>query len=365
MPLEIKYKTVIFFSVLLLFLIFILFVYLTYFRGTPSTLNVSPGQNYSTDGKIMSRTLNVGPGQTYSTDGINDQIEINNAINSAFSGDIVYLHTGIFNISAPINVTKNKIVIKGDGPQKTIIQASSYNAFYGTLYSDWYRSFIQLMAVDSVSIGGFTLKGVYPQIEPEHAPGHNDNDDSENGILLLGQCTNNKIHDINFTLISNNGIKVEADDENRSYNSVYNCVFNTTNHDCIEIWDACGWHIYNCLMNVTSDCGIRFVDSSDSEVSNCSFNAVYGSYANGGVYFQNNNENITIDWNVFHDMESPPGYGIYTTGEESGNITIHDNVFYNCPGGNIATGNITVTEFNNIFSSKVFDWTAKKYGHSN
>jgi hypothetical protein len=302
-------------------------------------------------------TLNVGAGQTYSTDGINDQIEINDAISAAKSGDVVYLHPATYSISAPVDFfNKNDITFKGDGSKSTIITASSYDAFLGSNYKDETRSLIQLNNAYGVTMSGFTLKGVLPQREPE--------DRSENGILVY-HSMGLKFQDIYFTQLSNDGIRVYGDESKTENSVVSDCTFNDTDHDCIELWDVQNWQIYRCSMNVNSNSGIGLINCSNNEINNNIFYSQIENHGNGGIQL-NNVTNIKIHHNVFQDMvcDGYTGKGIYEDEESaSGSITVDNNVFYNCPGGNIVTNYVTVKESNNIYATQVFDWTSQGYGY--
>jgi len=299
--------------------------------------------------------LDVGPGQTYSTTGTNDQVAINNAISAASNGDSVYLHAGTYKISAPIYIqNKNNIIIKGDGTSNTIVQASSYAAFLGT----GYMSMIQITGTTNSELCGFTIKGVSPQVQPEDYDRESSNDNSENGISILSS-SNNKIHDLDFTLISMDGI---FSDECNGIN-IYNCVFNRPLHDCITCWDASNFHIYNCFMSIGSDSGVRFAYSKDSELSTCTMNVNSGLYGNGGVYFEHTISNIIVDKNIFRDMDSHIIGAIFVrTGETTtGTATVNDNVFYNCYR-DIVPGALQITQNNNLYPTTTADWTAQGYG---
>jgi parallel beta-helix repeat protein len=300
-------------------------------------------------------TLNVGSGQTYSTDGINDQIEINKALNAAQSGDTVYLHKGIYTISAPINILKSGMIFKGDGSKNTIIAASSYNAFLGSNYGDDTRSLIQLKGVSGVTMSGFMLKGVLPQREPE--------DRSENGILVY-HSMGLEFQDIYFTQLSDDGMRIYCDTSRTDNNTVSDCIFNTVDHDCLQMWDARNWNISNCTMNVKSNSGIRIVNCQNCVVNHNTFYAEEKNSGNGGVQLQGALKSILIEWNVFHDMMcGGEGIGIYEDEDgASGSVAANNNVFYNCPGGSIVTNYIAVKGSNNVYTTKVFDWTSQGYG---
>ena len=303
-------------------------------------------------------TLDVGSGQTYSTDGIDDYIEINNAISAAKSGDIVYLHSGTYSVSKPINIlNKNDITFKGDGSKNTVITASSYDAFLGSNYGDDTRSLIQLKNVSDVTMSGFTLKGILPQREPE--------DQSENGILV-DHSSGLKFQDIYFTQLSNDGIRAYGDKSKIKNTFVSDCTFNSTDHDCIGLWDVQNWQIYHCSMNVNSNSGISLRNSNDVEVNNNIFYSYPENYGNGGIELNENVSNIKIHHNVFQDMVCSryTGKGIYEDEDgATGSIIVNNNVFYNCPGGKIVTKNLEVKESNNIYATQVFDWTSQGYGY--
>jgi PKD repeat protein len=301
-------------------------------------------------------TLNVGSDQTYSTDGINDQIEINKALNAAQSGDTVYLHKGTYTISAPINILKSGIIFKGDGPKNTVIVASSYDAFLGSNYGDDTRSLIQLKDVSGVTVRGFTLKGVLPQREPE--------DRSQNGILVY-HSMGLKFQDIYFTQLSDDGMRIYCDTSRTDSTTVSDCIFNTVDHDCLQMWDARNWHISNCIMNVKSNSGIRIVNGQNCVISHNTFYAEKRNNGNGGIQLQGALKSILIECNVFHDMmcDGGEGIGIYEDEDNpSGTVTVSDNVFYNCPGGNIVTKKYNILGTGNIYATKVFDWTSQGYG---
>jgi hypothetical protein len=303
--------------------------------------------------------LDVGPGQIYSTNGINDYIAINNAISAAESGDVVYLHSGTYFLSIPINIlNKNSITFKGEGSKNTVIEASSYDAFLGSNHGDGTRSLIQLKNASDVTISGFTLKGALPQIEPD--------DQSQNGILVLDSI-GLKFQDIYFTQLSNNGIRAYgAHTYETKTTSVSNCIFNTTNHDCIGLWDEENWHIYNCNMTVRSNSGINLRNSSYIEINDNTFHSSKEYFGNGGIQLGENLANITIHHNAFQDMVCSrfTGKGIYEDEDASGRIKVNNNVFYNCPGGNIVTNHVAVQESNNVYTTKVFDWTSQGYGYN-
>jgi len=303
----------------------------------------------------MSRTLNVGPGQTYSTNGINDQIAINKAISAANSGETVYLHAGTYVISAPIVINKNNIIFRGDGTT-TLIQASSYPAFLGL----GHYAMISMSSVTGDELYGFEIRGCAPQCEPENYDSNTSNDNSENAIAMESS-NDNKLHDIYFTVISLDAVYADS----CSNNQLYNCIMDTDFHDCADLWGCSKWHVYNCYMNTTHDSGVRFADSSDSEVSNCTITYASGEFSNGGVYFEHAVKNVTVDWNIFRDMPGIYLGAVYDRAGDNtkGNAIIHDNVFYNCKYDitNVFPGQMIYTEYNNLLPTTIATWQAQGY----
>jgi len=281
----------------------------------------------------------VGKGYSYSTDGKDDQKEINKAISDSTSGDTVYLHGNLV-ISSPVNIKKSGIVFKGDGIGKTVIKASSYKAFLGGR-SDETKSMIQLYDLNSGTFTGFTLSGVAPQKEPSIR--------SENGFLI-NHCQGLKFANITFTLVSDDGMRVYCDPSKTKDCYVTGCTFDTTDHDCIDLWDARNWHISDCKFNVKSNCGIGLADCQNIYIKNNEFYS-NNENGNGGIQLQGTLKNIFIDGNNFHDMlcSGGEGVGIYEDEDPSGTVTITNNIFSNCPGGNIVTKKYKVVQSGNVF----------------
>lgn len=307
-------------------------------------------------------TLNVGPGQTYSTDGVADQTEINQAALDANPGDVVYLHAATYTISAPIILDGLEgIKIKGDGVSNTKIKPVSYVAFLGT--SPLHYSFIEFFSCQNIEMYDIKIEGVPPQIQPENYDSDPNNDDSENGMCLYS-CSGMKIHDMVFTVLSMDGIYSDSSDNIE----VYNCVFDTDKHDCIQCWGGDNWNVTNCNFNVTSNSGVRYQGTTDSFVNKSTFNYVPNSNANGGLYLQNTVSNISSSWCIYKNYDETTNIGaIYAReGDDpatSGDLHLNHNVFYN-NRVDINELGLTVYESNSVYASTLEDWTSQGYGYN-
>jgi hypothetical protein len=162
------------------------------------------------------------------------------------------------------------------------------------------------------------------------------------------------------------GMRIYCDSSKTDDTYVTNCVFNTIDHDCFQMWDASNWHISDCTMNVKSNCGIRLANCQNCVAEYNTFYTEKQNSGNGGIQLQGTLNSILIKWNVFHDLTfDGDGRGIYEDEDGAyGTVTIKNNVFYNCPSGAVVTNHLTVGKLNNVYAKKVFDWTSQGYGAS-
>ena len=108
-----------------------------------------------------------------------------------------------------------------------------------------------------------------------------------------------KFQDIYFTQLSDDGMRIYCDTIKTDSNIVSDCIFNTVDHDCLQIWDARNWHISNCTMNIKFNSGIRIVNCQNCVVTTIhsmqkkrtmvmveySYKAHLNRYSSNGMYF--------------------------------------------------------------------------------
>src|SRR6185295_9092556 len=80
--------------------------------------------NAGVEGGIPNRTTifqTLNPGATAA--------QINNAIANCPSGQVVMLSAGTYNLTAPINLTKSNVTLRGAGPSQTLLKFSGVGSY--------------------------------------------------------------------------------------------------------------------------------------------------------------------------------------------------------------------------------------------
>lgn len=301
-------------------------------------------------GTTSAAVLNVGYGYTYNTYGISDDVVINKAIQNAKTGDTVYVHSGIYNITQPI-IMKSGITLKGDGYTNTILQVEK-SALSTFNVPD--AAVIECHNVSNICIYGFKIDG-------NDGEYNNCGYGWENGIELYAGGSNYTIHDIYFTKINGDAIRTNSYHDNQIFSNatIYNLQIRHSGHDGIRGQYIDNWEISNITVEIYINSGVRFVNATNCELNYSTFYADKGS-GSSGVSFSGFVSGININHCIFHDIYSySPRCGIYGF-SGSGTASITNNIFYNCPDGAISysrgTQNLTINQ--NIFENNEFSVNA-------
>jgi chitosanase len=262
-----------------------------------------------------------------------NQNTINDAIQSAKPGDTVILENGTYVIDGAINM-KTGVNLAGSG--NTIIKASSFE-----LFKDTPNGMIVFSGVSNSGISTLTVDGGETANQYTNS-GHG----WENGILIKDNSANIVIRNIRFSGLCGDGIN--GDPSGSSNVLVKNCVMKTVGHDGVQCWDGDNWQVINCTMDLYINSGVRYANSKNCIVKNCYFYCDTGSgYA--GIELEDSVQNITITENTFSHIHSSKGIGIVSV-HATGTAIIEDNIFEDCPGGNIVISGITVNGENSTSS---------------
>ena len=297
-------------------------------------------------GTTSAAVLNVGSGYTYNTDGTADDVQINQAIQSASIGDTVYVHSGTYNITQPI-IMKSGVTLKGYKYTNTMLRVEK-SALSTFNVPD--AAIIECHNLSSVCIHSFEIDGNDGEYK-------NCGYGWENGINMYAGGSNYTIHDMYFTKINGDAIRVTPYNSNQivSNATIYNLQIKHSGHDGIRAQQVKNWRISNITVELYINTGVRFVNATNCELSNSTFYANEGS-GSSGVIFTGFVSGINIHHCIFHDICSySPRCGIYGF-NGSGTATVTNNIFYNCPDGAISysngTQNLTIKQ--NIFDNNKF-----------
>ena len=301
-------------------------------------------------------TLNVGSGQTYST--------ISAAMAAAGSGDTIHVHSGTYTVATTV-LMKGGVTLYGDGYGNTIIYSGPATNFDSASNP----AMIWVNNADNTNIYGFTFKGPATGLADIHVTGHGGADDYHNAIKISSSSYSN-IHDCYFTLLYSDGVR--GDGGASDHINVYNNQFLTTGHDAVQIWSGNYWTVHNNICNMMINSFVRVAPATNTRVY---YNTIYCETKSGytGIEYENSgNSNITVDHNIFEHVESSVGIGVagYVKGDETGKgtSTVSNNVFWDCPGGYIVPGQMTLTDTGNIkgtSNTNVSYWVSQGYGYGN
>ena len=182
--------------------------------------------------------------------------DIQGAINDAASGDIVYLHNGIYNVSSQINIYKSDITLRGESQAGVIINSTSTGYQF-----DVGGSITPIR--DSITLENFTLNG---------------NPAGTYGLKIAGVTNVN----VNYITVNNTG-KTAVD-----FNGVHG-----------------GIVAFLSLNNTVSGNGLTLTDSSNFTVSNVTTtNNAWGGIAlySSTYYSPTGVDNVVFSNNSLHEL---------------------------------------------------------------
>jgi len=282
----------------------------------------------ASSGKGRAATIHhVGPGQQYN--GTSSAV-IQQAINAANAGDIIWLHEAQYNISGPI-LLKSGLTLRGDGINKTIIYGGPTVC---TTYSN--DAYVRCYNISNVEIYGITFKSA------SAGPHENGKGDLYRYCISARNCSNIKIHDCSAPKwIYNDFFRA-------SYSTgleMYNCDI-VTGHTGGYFYNCSDVKAYNNRILVYTNAGLR----GDNTYGNVKFynNTIWCEASSGqaAFEFQNNCNGVEMHHNLVYDFSKAHSYHCVVQnwqGSAYGNVVFRDNVYWNCSGGveiGSGTGNI-------------------------
>ena len=281
----------------------------------------------------------------YLCDGIDDQAEINAAIQAlpANGGEIVILD-GTYNITAKINVNKDNVSIKGNGNATILKRMWDGSSAEGV---------ITLTSVEGCKVQNLQIDGnkanyssarnygiyLYSSSSDNTITGNTCNN-SYSGIYLSSSsdntitgntCNNNNDSGIYLSSSSSDNTITGNTCNNNSYGiTLYNSSNNTVTGNTCNNNDY-GIYLYGSSNNNTVTGNTCNNNSRGINLSNSSNNTVTGNACNNnnyyGIYLTSSSNN-TVTGNTCNNNSS---YGIY----------LHSSCNYNCIVGNVLVDNGT------------------------
>jgi hypothetical protein len=252
---------------------------------------------------------------------------------------------------------KSGVTIYGDGSSQTTLKmVNGFDAFHA---SGNIGMFMVGSGVSNVEIYGFTVNGGCTSLSQMHAAS-NDYRETNRGVSISTGASHVTVHDMYFTLAMGDSVHGDAP----SYVSVYNCQMMTPGHDAVDTWGGSHWVVSNIIVNQFINSGFKIGGGSDIRVTHCTFYSDTGSgYC--GVQLMKSFSGVVIDHNVFGPMGNSVHQGVATNtadGPVSGTVSITDNIFYACSGGNIVCSGPTVTNTGNQYPTAKANWVGQGYG---
>ncbi len=288
---------------------------------------------------------------TINPTGINNQNNINTAINSVASGTTpsnkgyVLLTAGTYRISAPI-VLKSNVVLRGAGVS-TIIFGNGPSVSN----SEREPAYIFGSGVSNVEVSNLQFKSTAT------GPGDGGHGDYRNCIQFRSS-SNSTVHNILFTrYLYSDGVRISGS----SGINVYNCRMYSAGHDGVAfLSDSRNCRMYNCDVQVQTNSGVRIDNSDNCQVDHNTFTGRAGS---GWccVQLQNSLINANIHHNIMHDFRGSSRSAGIGNVRASGSIHVHNNVMWNVsPYIEIGSGpgNILGPSDHNVAN-----WVARGYGY--
>ncbi|MGA9111777.1 MAG: glycosyl hydrolase family 28-related protein [Smithella sp.] len=274
------------------------------------------------------------------------QTTINSAINSVASGatsnnpGYVLLTAGTYNISGPIRL-KSNVVLKGAG-DNTIIFANG-----SVCNSTGAPAYIFGLNVSNVEICNLQFQST--------ARGPQDGGRGARFCINLNSANNSVVHDVLFTpYLYSDGVRIETG----TNITVYNCRIRA-GHDGISfLLGSSNCRAYNNDIDIRVNTGIRIRDAKGIRLDH---NTFYGLHRKGWCCTEmEENVQIEIDHNIFHDYIGSSGNAAVQPRHASGSVSVHDNVLWNVGKISMGSGSGNIMDPSD---KNVKDWVFKGYGY--
>jgi len=230
-------------------------------------LDIIPAKDVDEDGTVITVT---------GCDGNSDQVQINEAMKRAKSGDTVYLPSGVYWVDGPIYFKSSGVTLKFESD--AIIRVSKTD-------KQWFKGLtgiINSIGYDDITIEGATVDGNCGELDNDLADSSSKTShDCERAIVIQGSSqnfvSNIIIHDTTIINCFSDGIHVRfAEYVQCSDNFISNCQHDSIYFVCVRY----GLMKNNEAAGITADC-LRF---DNCEYSKAVYNTLFsysGSNANG------------------------------------------------------------------------------------
>ena len=243
--------------------------------------NSQTGTTLSTSQIIYVATDGTG---NYNCDGIDDQVEINEAIDYvAAHADFttVHLKAGIYTIDGgpySIILKGNNKILEGDGPENTIIKLKNGNNYEPRIYLLYGQS------LDNYIIRNIKIDG-----NKANNPAHTDGRDGSEGIHIEDP-TNCKVYNITVANVSEDGLFFY---QTADHCEVHDSSFFNIGHDAIRFWYGRDHLVRNCYTRGMGDKSIRLYKTIGCVIEYCDLRS---GDDNIGIYTEGSDtaDNTTI-----------------------------------------------------------------------
>ena len=301
----------------------------------------------------------------YNCDGIDDQVQINQALDyvESIGGGTIYMKSGLFVISGPLNVGSNTILT---GDSDTVLKLDDHVRFANNV------PMILAEGAENIKIHGFEIDGNYEN-----------NDEWILGVpmyymlIFMEDVDNIEVYDM---YMHDNAYDLMH--FNRCSNvSVHDNIARDQGHEFVWVFYCDGVNIYNNDISIQVNTGIRAEASKNMKIYN---NKIYATVNSGytGIYVQSYDKNspvtsVEIYNNIIYNTMYAGIYACaYDYGDEHGTsgsndlnnpsqasgLYIHDNIIYNTglrtklgsPMGGIYVGGFDNTRIENNIVDGVY-----------
>lgn len=252
-------------------------------------------------------------------DGQGDQEQINNALEQAESGDVVYLPAGVYSVDGPINFKCSGVTLKGDSD--AIIRVEKTN-------NQWFRGLtgiINSFGYDDIIIEGFQLDGNCDELDSSLADSSSaTSHDCQRGIVIQGSSQDFvkgiTIRNMVIYDLFSDGVHVRFAESV----IVENCEISNCQHEgCYFVCVRNGVMQNLKIAGITSDCA-RLDNSEKCNIEYNTFFSYTGDNSNGA--YQGGQNGLQISDQGYSKGGGSDKSGIIHTN----NIEVANNIFANC-----------------------------------